>query len=179
VKKLITLMATIFLMGLYAEIIPDLEEYNSVERKVIITNIDAYPNIVLLGCIEAKVGNSITYKIEENIPLNVGYRFNDFRLLAINKELLEISGGIEDKVSDINQESTNKILSDKFIALSKSKSSPAMPGSFNVYVEKKYPMKTDDYYYEITETTNNNLTLKLKKRVITFTDDTADKIIEY
>ena len=168
--KKIILMVTMFGIGLYAMIVPDLEKYHAVERKVMITNIDTYPNIVLLGCKEATVGPAFTYRIEENIPLR-----SHIGLVAINKELLEISGGIE----NADKELIDKTLSDKLIALSNSKKSPVMLTSLIVYVENKYPMKTDDYYYEITETTDNNLTLKLKKRVITFTDDIADKIIEY
>lgn len=168
--KKIILMVTIFVIGLYAVVIPDLEKYHAVERKVMITNIDAYPNTVLLGCREAMIAPALSYRIEENIPLR-----SHLRLVAINKELLEISGGIE----NADKELIDKTLSDKLIALSNSKKSPVMLTSLIVYVENKYPMKTDDYYYEITETTDNNLTLKLKKRVITFTDDIADKIIAY
>jgi len=178
-KTTILTLLTICTIALNADAIPDPDKYNTVERKVMVTNIDDYPNMQLLGCIEAMVGDNVTYSVEQNISLRLGYKHNRFRFLGIKKDLLNEFGGINTKATDNIYESSNEELSEKLVQLSISKKSPQMITNRIIYVDKKYPMKTDDYYYEIIEGTDANLTLKLKKRIIGFSDGSTDKIINY
>jgi len=46
------------------------------------------------------------------------------------------------------------------------------------HIEDKYPISNDKYYYEITDIKDNMITLKLKQRVIVFTDGREDATIE-
>lgn len=48
-----------------------------------------------------------------------------------------------------------------------------------VHVSDEYPMESDTFYYELDGVTEMNVTLRLKKRVITFSDGTPVKTIEY
>ena len=178
ITTILTLL-TICTITLNADDILDPDKYNSVERKVIVTNIDDYPNIQLLGCIEAMMRDNITYGVEQNVSLSLGYKHNKFRFLGIKKSLLNEFGGIDTKAKDIYAESSSPDLSEKLVQLSISKKSPTMITNKTVYVDKKYPMKTDNYYYEIIESSDANLTLKLKKRIIGFSNGSADKVINY
>lgn len=178
-KTTILILLTICTITLNADDIPDPDKYSPVERKVMVTNISDYPSIQLLGCIEAMVGDNVTYIVEQNVSLRLGYKHNRFRFLGIKKDLLNEFGGIETKATDNIYESSNEALSEKLVQLSISKKSPQMITNNTIYVDIKYPMKTDDYYYEIKESSDENLTLKLKKRIIGFKDSSADKVINY
>lgn len=178
-KTTILTLLTICTIALNADDIPDPDKYNTVERKVMVTNIDDYPNMQLLGCIEKMGSDNITYAVEQNVSLSLGYKHNRFRFLSIKKSLLNEFGGIDTKAKDIYDVSSNQGLSEKLVQLSISKKSLRMISNNTVYVEKKYPMKTDNYYYEIIESSDANLTLKLKKRIIGFSNGSADKIINY
>jgi hypothetical protein len=159
---------------LFADTPPD-GDYHMVDYRVFVTNLEAYPDTALLGCIEDRMGFSGTYQIRQNEALEKGYKFNVFRFLGIEKSLLQEFGGIN--TTSYYPEETE--LSSKLVDISMAKDSlPMGLVSSGTYIKDEYPLTKDYYYYEISEVNADELTLKLKRREITF-DDGSHKTITY
>ncbi len=177
-KKLLFILITITGL-LYADSAPE-GDYHGYYRKVFITNPNAYPDTVLLGCIFDLSNSSMNYnaysvyKIVSGEPLEQGYTFNIFRLLAIDKSLLTEFGDIN-ATDYLNTEESE--LGKKLFDLSDSKDAPKIFEG-HLYIEDDYPITEDSYYYEISSVNDDNLTLRLTRRVITF-DDNTTKTIDY
>jgi len=178
-KKLILLF--ILTIYSYADYIPDPEIYHQVDRKVIISNVDAYPDSIILGCVYG-TGYDNVYRVAENIELYKGYKHNNFTLLAMKSELFNEFKDIIPLAEEYSfpmlardQETIEKLIT---IIQAKNVSDFYLV-SQNAYYENIYPIATDYYYYEITQANDQNLTLILKKRVIGFSDGSEDEIITY
>lgn len=157
------------------------EGYHNVDRRVFITNIEAYPNIVLLGCVEVMGGEFRTYRIQSNESLEQGYKFNVFRFLGIEKNLLQELGDINatSYLDSHNIDNKEAELGSKLVNISIEKDSLGITlVSTAWHIEDTYPLQNDYYYYEINETDDTTLTLKLKRRELKFEDGSC-KTISY
>ena len=160
-KKILFLLSVVFI-SLYGDIIPP--NTHVVSRKVTITNLNDYPDVVLFSYDSHPMNypDFTPQVIEGNI--SAGFKSLPVNIFALSKTVYENIG------------SANQIVMDKII---EEKKFATIPGSGSPRVYDKYPILSDTYYYKITSVTDDNVALKLKKRVITFNNGTPDKTIEY
>lgn len=148
---------------LVADVIPP--NTHPVERKVSITNLEDFPEIVLVSYVTGPMieGYEATV-VEQNIPLTRGYKFNQLRLFAVQKAIVDQLGGID--------------------RIDFAKAAEQMPPADIVdpdtyFVPEDNPVAADAYYYTVEETTDTILTLQLQYRVITFNDGRPDERLTY
>lgn len=146
------------------------EEEKLSVKSIVITNTTAYPSIVLVCC-TAFIYKANCYKVQENTVLD-GYG-GGFHLFAFPKELLEEHGGVW--ATNGNEGYLVDTEIDFLYLIGK------MDGAIYRWEEIPYdmPMESDTLYYELTGVNDVNVSLRLKKRVITFTDTTLEKTIRY
>jgi len=176
-KKLLILVL-LFTSIIQADLILDPDKYHTITKTVKITNVSEYSyGKVFIACIEAVMGGGGCYKISNDTSLEVGYKFNSLYLLAMPDDLLESVGGLE--ATNAREANTENEPID-FKTLIKNKNIPYMPMTSGiVYVDNSFEMSSDTYHFHLTSINENNITLELRKRIITFNDGTPDKIIEY
>lgn len=147
-----------------------------------ISNINAYPDTKFVVCgLELNPGviypGNNTYmsgckELEENQIIK-GYRprFNQQRLFAIAKsfyESVEMNTTLQSHTIDFDN-IENDVLYKRSIYIK-----PIMNA------DEKYPTVDEETrVYKITSVTNNNVTLKLEKRIIHFTDGEDNKTVAY
>ena len=164
-KKIVLLLLLLVLWTstLFSDDIPENSHY--VARYVYITNISAFPDIVLISYITGPVVEMYeVYSVKENEPLDKGYKFNHLGLFALKKSLLDKAGGL-------------KNMNFKEIAEKLPPAEIIDPGG--QYVTNDNPLKSEYYYYSIQSVTETALTLKLDKRVLTYNNGSSDRIITY
>lgn len=129
---------------LIADTPPD-EGYHLVDRRAYVTNLDAYQNTALLGCVQAIMGEYFSYKVQQNEALTTGYKFNAFRFLGIKKSLLQEFGDL----NGTNYQAESTELGSKLVDISIAKDSLWIPmASTGIFsVEDKYQVTQDYYYY--------------------------------
>lgn len=179
-KRWVTLLLTFLLTGpATADIV--LPGSHGVSRNVYVINVEEYPEIALLNCVLDLMGYGDAircYRLEgADAVLEKGYKFNRHYLLAMPKALLESYGGLDaTSLSEIHEEE----LAVDFNKLIEKKEVPSWPySSGGVYVDDKYRMTRESLYYQIVEATEENLTVKLVKRIVGYSDGTPDTVIEY
>jgi hypothetical protein len=148
---------------LVGDVIP--ENTHPVERNVYITNLDDFPEIMLVSYVTGPMiqGYEMTV-IEQDVPLSKGYKFNQLQLFAIKKAFVDQLGGIDQiDFAKVAEQMPPADIVD--------------PGPY--FVPEDNPVATDSYYYKITEVTETVLTLQLDHRVISFNDGRADERITY
>ena len=142
-----------------------------------IANINSYPDIVFVTCTfytnpalpEYNIGECS--KLDENQIIQ-GYRSNYSHrgIFAIEKTLYENTDVID-------------FLHNHKITKEANPSDPLYNKSVTLVSflsnDANYPIESETRTYYISTSTNDNITLKLSERVITFNDGTADKTIEY
>ncbi len=147
----------------WGDVLPD--GHHSVSRDAVITNLSEYPELVLIGYITGpEFGTGCkAYRIEENVPLYVGYKFNQLRLFAMPKSVFEGAGGLD----SINMQKIAQTFSSIEMA------------SFYDTVPDSNPLNAERYYYRITAATEGSVTLTLYQRVLRYNDGQADTTITY
>ncbi len=153
-----------------------------IDNGTYITNISKYPEYQFLQCIytpgDIYIGCS---KIVDNQLLKRGYKLNSFWVTAIKKSTFEELGGIDDHNSELSQQIVRHLVRQV------RKKHPSAPlyfyddtnlGQTKDYVDNKYSITSQKYYYEINKVSDSNITLQLKKRVVFFDDDT-NKTIDF
>jgi hypothetical protein len=156
--------------------------YDAIFINTQISNINAYPDTKFIVCslgLNPGVilpGNnaylSECKELEENQIIK-GYRphFNQQRLFAISKsfyESVEMNTTLESHTIDFNN-FENDVLYKRSIYIE-----PIMNA------DEKYPTVDEETrVYKITSVTDNNVTLKLEKRIIHFTDGEDNKTVAY
>lgn len=168
-KKIVLLLCSVFLLNSHADIVPE-GDWHYVNHKVYITNAEQYADMSLLACVDILGEGKVVYKVKSNEALEKGYKFNNIYVLSIETALLEEYGGIEaTKFSD----TTVSTFAEKLCERSTEKGALSLGlivgGS---YMEDKYPLKSVALYYELNKSSDANVTLKVKKKIVTFTDDT-------
>lgn len=165
-KKLLILL-TLIANIIQADDIPDPDKYKAITNNVSIININAYPSYTIVLCKLATPGSPIENHncslIQDNQTLEGGYHGSN-QLFAFSKELFEDAGEIDNI---------------DFQGLSQAKELAFIPFLWKAYNLKERPESGNSYYYEITSITDDNMTIELKKRVVTFNDGSADKTITY
>lgn len=160
--------------SLFADLIP--ENSHAVSQSVKITNTSNFPDTIIVGCIFGIPEANSCYTISDETLLSKGYKFNSLYLFAISSTTLESYGGVDAIVFD--EDNNSNIIS--FTTLQDSNKTILMPiTSGTLYIDNNYTMESDSYFYEISSVKEDNLTLSLKKRVITFNDGTNEKIIDF
>ena len=95
-KKLfiIGLLIIIWISCSWADIIP--EGHHIVYRSVTVSNCNDYPDYTLVGYITGPMINGYEILvIEQDKIINKGYKFNDIKLYAIQQDVIQQMGGIE------------------------------------------------------------------------------------
>lgn len=157
-------------------ILPDTGDTRVIVPKNYLTNARDFPEIVVLGCVGYT--GTACYKIETSDALLASPRyFSPFYLMVIKRELLEASGRVEatSYIDGLHEE--QPIVFENLIHGQAAFRFPI--SGANMVVEKRSLVVSDDRYYAITETTDENLTLKLVKRLIGYTGGIPDKVIRY
>ena len=129
-----------------------------VTKCVKITNLDNYPDVSIIGFI-LDVGMSYdTYLITSSECLTKGYRFNDFKVFAINREYLVGKDILKiDFPKDPNALASN-------IAIEPNAD----------YVDDSNPITAIEQYYKIVGFSKTNVVLYLLKEVTKFNDGKPD-----
>ena len=157
-----TILAGLFATVTLGDIIPDDSHY--VSREVLITNINAFPQIAIIGYATGPMGGFPPYVVEQGKPLNKGYKFNQFALFAIRKDLLADAGGVQ-------------ALDVASIAVRYPVARVVDPGGR--YVSNAYSLDSESFYYEIAVATAAEVTLKLVRHAQRFRDGREDLIVRY
>jgi len=150
--------------------------HHSVAYNREIANINDYPNLTILGYVKNIIGNDYLYEIKQNTPITRGYKINSLYILAINKALFDSYG------AQTTTYGTDTVYEDHPIAPSilqfiENKNISRISMTLGTgYLPNTYPVSSDSYFYKITSVTDDNVTLKLDKRVIEFTDGTQKTI---
>lgn len=155
----------VFLAGTptYGDSIP--EGHHLVYRRVVVTNLDRHPNIVLLTCtIGPMIQGYEIAEVEQDEALEIGYKFNSMTLFAIERSAYNAVGGLNGIDFDGLFE---KITPVEIIK----------PGDFTVI--DKNPLIESEYYYRIHFTSESSITLVLDKRILKYNDGTPDRIEEF
>ncbi len=159
-----TLLLTAWCVSLVsADIIP--QDSHPVAGEVTITNLDRFPNFVLVGYVTGPmIETHEVYLIEENQPLTKGYKFNSLRLFAIESTALANVGGLAGiDFQAVCQEITPADVMDPYRG----------------YVSNANPLASEHYYYEVESVSAQKLVLRPQRKVSTFNDGQADRIVEY
>jgi len=171
------LIILISILNLLKADLPPSDGYHMMEINTYITNISDYSGYEVLGCVSSVMHNqNACYKLSDNQEIEKGYKFNRLYLVVIKKEDLEALGGID--ATSVNESYNANGLSIQIAEYVIKHNFNDMITVQNTQIEDKYPISKEKYYYEITNIKDMMLTLKLKRRVISFTDGRKDKSIE-
>jgi len=173
-KKLLIILS---ILSVLKADLPPQDGYHVSLKSTYITNVSDFLEYEILGCKIYVAGRADgCYKISDNQNIEKGYKFNHLYLVAIKKDILETLGGINAtklrEVDDANE------LSVQIAQYALDKKYNNIETIQYTHIEDKYPISNDKYYYEITDIKDNMITLKLKQRVIVFTDGREDATIE-
>jgi len=170
-----TIIALGILSILKADLPPE-EGYHVSLRSTYITNVSDFLEYEILGCVKAMMSKNACYKISDNQNIEKGYKHNELHLVAIKKDILESLGDIN--ATNRKESYSPNELSVKIAQYTIDKHFKDIKTVQYMHMEDKYPISNDKYYYEITDIKDNMITLKLKQRVIIFTDGREDTTIE-
>ena len=159
-----------------ADQLPDPSTHHSVTYNREITNINDYPNLTILGYVKNFIGNDYLYEIKQNTPIIKGYKFNSLYILAINKALFD-SYSAQATTSGTDTVYEDHPIAPSLLQFIENKNISRISMTLGAgYMLNTYDVSSDSYFYKITSVTDNNVTLKLDKRVIKFTDGTQKTI---
>ena len=144
--------------SLKSDMLPNLYNYKPMLRTVMITNVHAYPEIVLLSChtssIEYGHDSTTCRKIDENSSIEDSYHGLSY-ILTFPKKTFELYNGL--KGIDFHQLSL------------KSRGLPKLPlYSGKVYIPINSPIQSETIHYKILSVKGNNVTLSLKQRILIY-----------
>lgn len=161
------ILSVMLLIGIVSSSLADIipEGSHVVHREVSITNLKGFPEFLLIGYITGPMIDGYEIQvIEDNVPLNKGYKFNTYSLFAITKSLVEQAGGVEN-------------IDFKKIAESIPPIEILDPG--DQYVADENPLSEEFYYYAIVKATDDTLQVKLTRQVLKYQNGQPDKTINY
>jgi hypothetical protein len=162
-KSVIACLVLLLAIKLFSDVIPP--DSHVVERSVFITNTSAYPQVYLIGIVKF-VGSRVDsiYRIQDNVPLYKGYKFNTLDLFAIETSL------VTTKIS-LDSSAVDHIYSNY---------APAeVLDPFGGTVTNDDPLQAEQYFYRIERITDTNLYLKLFMGIFKYNDGSPDKTIFY
>ena len=138
-----------------------------VTTDVLITNLDQYPDIVLLVYADNYYYENNAYMVRQNQPLPQGGYWSAYgarNLLAIKKSILEAEGGVAAIDMDVL----------------KQKYTPAVViEPIYDYAYDDNPLASQTYRYEITSVTPDKVSLRLYQGVFTFIDGRKPAVVYY
>ena len=161
------ILSVMLLIGIVSSSLADIipEGSHVVHREVSITNLKDFPEFLLIGYITGPMIDGYEIQvIEDNVPLNKGYKFNTYSLFAITKSLVQQAGGVEK-------------IDFKKIAESIPPIEILDPG--DQYVVDENPLSEEFYYYAIIKATDETLQMKLTRQVLKYQNGQPDKTINY
>lgn len=87
-KRVISIFLLALILPLFAksDIIP--EDYHLFERCIKITNPNEFENVSIVGYVVEINGDNYAYKVESDECLSKGYKFNYFKLFAVNSDYI-------------------------------------------------------------------------------------------
>jgi hypothetical protein len=162
-KSITICIVLLIALKLFSDVLPP--NSHEVERSVYITNVSAYHDIYLIGMVKF-VGSTVDtiYRIQDNIPLYKGYKFNTLDIFAIEASL------VDDNIS-LNSAAIDHIYTNY---------TPAeVLDPYGGTVTNDDPLQAEQYFYKIERVTDMNLYLRLYKAILTYNDGSPDKIISY
>jgi len=134
-----------------------------VERDVLITNIDDYTDLAIVAYIGAHYGD-LAYVVKENERLDIGYKFNEFRLYGFNLSFIESHGGVE----ALDLDTLPSLIE-----------GAQVPSPWGTVVDDSIPLVKETYLYRITEATRDLIRLRLWRRILEYSDARGEVIEEY
>ena len=151
---------------------------HQVERTVVVSNSNDYPEIVLIACVRGQFTGYVAecFRQEQNASFDAKYEQNDFYLFAMPPELLEELGGVN--ASSLNEAyvETPPINFDAY--LDNNGLEPVLK-SWPYEVDDAYTVDEDHYVYEITDVNGTKVSFRLAKRKLSFNNGTPDTMVIY
>jgi hypothetical protein len=164
-KKALLLFLCIFLIPVAgrSDVIP--VGSHVVIRDVVISNIRSFPDISVIAYIKGPMIQSYEVnQVQENIPINLGYKFNTLNIFIVKNTYITNSNGI----NNINFDSlAPTYLNADFLA-------PYMSA-----ISDDQPLVYEKITYVIQGTTDTALTLHISERLLRFNDGTPDVVESY
>ncbi len=156
------------------------DELHYVVPETIITNVTQYPDYVLIGLEYSAVFPDpepfvFVERIEENVSLGPFFYYD--YLLVMPLELFDTYGGLDGIDFEALAEQNGSCNTDETWQKTDNK---CLPFYIQHYlVEDNCTVYHDKYYYEIKSISDDGITFKLQKRVLTDNDGEMQQIITY
>lgn len=173
--KKVLFLAVLFMTSLFADDIP--EGMHMASREVTLSKADFLTDKTIVACGDGPIWTEDyhCFVIENNASLHAGYKFNYLYLFAVNVAYLQEH--VETYFSD-NYKWIQSADID-FLALAVQNNVSVFPGGTSIEVDDIYPVTKDQRFYEVTASNENNVTVTLKKRIVSFSNGASDKVIDY
>lgn len=162
------LVTVVYMAPVRADVIPP--DHHYVDRCVTITNVDSFPDVILLGVIAGPMVNGYEwYVVEPGKCLHKGYKFNGFYLVWADR-------GKVDSAS-IDTLDLETLLGRKKAAASGDGlhllTDQINPGGY--YVPDTDPLVEEDAYYTLLSNKQDELEIYLSKQVTRYNDGSPEK----
>ncbi len=162
-KSIIIYIVLLLAIKLFSDVLPP--DSHVVDRSVYITNVSAYPDIYLIGIVKYVGGNIETvYRIQDNLPLHKGYKFNTLDIFAIETSLIDNNISLDS--TEVNH-------------IYKNYSPAEVLDPYGGTVTNDDPLQSEQYFYRIERITYTYIYLKLFKGILKYNDGSPDKTIFY
>jgi hypothetical protein len=146
--------------GSYADVIP--EGHHVVGRSIIVENCNDYPDYVLVGYITGPmISEYELFIVEQSVPIQKGYKFNDITLYAIHQEVVDAVGGVE----YVDYDYLTQVISPVEII---------DPAGFIVVDDN--PLAMERITYTIWGVKDGSLILYISERRLEFNDGSPDEV---
>lgn len=151
---------------------------HEVERTVVVSNSNDYPEIVLIGCVRGQFTGYVAkcFRQEQNVSFDAKYEQNTFYIFAMTPELLEELGGLEATSLDEAYAENPSINFDAYID---NKGLEPVLKSWPYEVDDDYTVDEDHYVYEISDVNGSEVAFRLAERKLSFNNGTPDRVVEY
>lgn len=148
---------------IHADVIP--AGHHVVSRVVTIANCDDYPGYTLVGYITGPmIADYDLQIIEQDVPLNKGYKFNEMKLYAVHQDVIETIGRVE----DLNFSELTQIIAPVEII---------DPGPF--VIEDANPLVKETVVYTIWGEANGELILYISERRLDYNNGAPPTVEHY
>jgi hypothetical protein len=181
-KKVIPVIfvAILLFSGLaVADSIPDNSHY--VDRDVKVVNLGEFPEITLIG-VSNHPGDWATidelYEITPQTSLHKGYKFNSFKVYAVDKKYFDTVGYIDLKTQRVKKPGNcpkgkcfKEVIVDENALISNIDIEPE-----GNYVDNSNPLASEDYEYTIAGFSGAKFILYKSKEILKYNDGRADEV---
>lgn len=151
----------LFLIKGWSDILPDPNKYHRYSTEVIVDNISKYPKyqfVILYPLYFDGYPKIIFLDSSGVVPLSP--KWTQIYILAIQKGILD----------DLDED---EIASDLLEFIKDREYKPFPVGTYNnLFIENKYPINKEKFYYKIVSIKDSKAKLKLHRRVVEFLDGT-------